>query len=223
MAHPLWNPWANDRRLLDLYRRRCRREAEEMTCAAQAAEILAPLVSPGETLLDAGCGGGYYLWSFAARGIPVEYHGLDHTPEMIELARAEMAAAGTGPERFIEGDIEDLDRPFDHVLCFNTLTNAPHYARPLERLLIAARRTILLRESLGDDLVVNYTPDSNLDEGSRHIRVYHNTYPAAEVIAFMEGHGFAVEEIPDRRSGGAIETICGIEHRWRILLGRRRS
>jgi len=100
-AHASWNPWANDRGTLELYRRRCRREAEEMTCAAQAAEILAPLVEPGETLLDAGCGGGYYLWSLRDRGIDVEYHGLDFTPEMVGLAREEVApAAGLDPERF---------------------------------------------------------------------------------------------------------------------------
>ena len=60
VAHPSWNPWANDRATYELYRRRCRREAEEMTCAAQAATILRDRVTPGETLLDAGCGGGYY-------------------------------------------------------------------------------------------------------------------------------------------------------------------
>src|SRR4029434_3747344 len=57
VANPLWNPWINDRGTFDLYRRRCRREAEEMTCAAQAAEILAERVASGETLLDAGCAG----------------------------------------------------------------------------------------------------------------------------------------------------------------------
>ena len=75
-ANPLWNPWATDRKTLELYRRRCRQEAEEMTCAAQAAEILAEKVVQGETLLDAGCGGGYYYWSFHKRGVVVEYYGL---------------------------------------------------------------------------------------------------------------------------------------------------
>ena len=108
-ASPLWNPWANDAGTLDLYRRRCRREAEEMTCAAQAAEILATRVSPGESLLDAGCGGGYYLWSLRDRGVDVEYHGIDFTPEMIELARTELAPrAGLDPERLRLQALEDL-------------------------------------------------------------------------------------------------------------------
>ena len=82
------NVWSNDAKLLETYRKRCRREIEEMTCAAQAAEILAPLVADGETLLDAGCAAGYYYWSFASRGVPLEYHGLDYTPEFIALARS---------------------------------------------------------------------------------------------------------------------------------------
>ena len=221
-ADPRWNPWANDRNTFELYRRRCRGEVEEMTCAAQAAEILSGLIEPGETLLDAGCGGGYYLHSLRARGIAVDYHGLDYTPAMIELARGEMSArTGVPPERFELGEIEYLASEHDTVLCFNVLTNSPHYARPLERLLVSARRRIVLRESFGEHLVVRYTPDRYLDEGKRDLRVYHNTYPVAEVIDFMQQHGFVVTRIPDRRSGDGVEMVVDIPHTWRILLGER--
>src|SRR4051812_19645498 len=204
-ANALWNPWANDRNTLELYRRRCRREAEEMTCAAQAAEILREHVEAGESLLDAGCGGGYYLWSLLDRGVDVEYHGLDFTPEMVELAREEVAPrAGLDPERFRLGAIEALDERYDTVLCFNVLTNSPHYGLPLERLLRSARRRVLLRESMDDALVVRFTPDPYLDEGARHIRVYHNTYPIGEVRALMEEEGFRVTQIRDERSGDGV-------------------
>lgn len=223
-ANPAWNPWANDARVLDLYRRRCRREAEEMTCARQAASILAPLVGPGETLLDAGCGGGYYFWSLNDRGVVCDYHGLDYTPCMVELAREEMTrGTGLDADRFRLGFIEDLDRAFDHILCFNVLTNSPHYAQPLERLAASARRTLLLRESLGPELVVRYTPDQYLDEGKRHIRVYHNTYPIAEVTAFLEESGFDVRPIRDERTGDGVESVCDIPLTWRILLATRRD
>lgn len=224
-ASPLWNPWANDASTLELYRRRCRREAEEMTCAAQAAQILAERVGAGESLLDAGCGGGYYLWSLRDRGVDVEYHGIDYTPEMIELARSEMAPrAGLDPERFRLQALEDLgeDERYDTVLCFNVLTNNPHYALGLERLLRAAQRRILLRESMGDELVVRYTPDPYLDKGKRHIRVYHNQYPLKEVRGLMEAEGFTVTQLRDERSGDGIENVVDIPHRWRIVLGERR-
>ncbi|MEO8706956.1 MAG: class I SAM-dependent methyltransferase [Kofleriaceae bacterium] len=211
-----YNPWANDANTLALYRRRCRGEAEEMTCAAQAAELLRARVQPGETLLDAGCGGGYYLHSLRSREVPVEYHGLDYTPEMIELAQAELPDAD-----FELGAIEDLAVHYDNVLCFNVLTNSPHYALPLERLLHAARRRIVLRESLGDELIVRYTPDPYLDDGARHIRVYHNQYPIDEVTQFMQEHGFTVTRVVDRRSNDGVEMVVDIPHRWRILVGER--
>ena len=193
-----------------------------MTCAAQAAEILAETVQPHETLLDAGCGGGYYYWSFLRRAVPIEYFGLDYTPEMVALAREELCPRAELPEdRFELGAIEHVDREFDNVLCFNVLTNNPHYALPLERLLACTRQRILLRESLGDELIVRYTADPYLNEGRRHIRVYHNTYPLDEVQAFMEDNGFRVSCLRDRRSQDAVEMVVDIPHRWRILVGER--
>ena len=222
-AHPAWNPWAATTHALELYRQRCLKEIEEMTCAAQAAEILGSRISTPETLLDAGCAGGYYFHSFRDRGVPVDYYGLDFTPEMIELAREVLCpATGLSPDRFTLGDIEHLDREFDNVLCFNTLTNSPHYALPLERLMACTRKRILIRESMAEELIVRYKPDPYLDEGKRHIRVYHNTYPIDEVEGFMEENGFNVTRIRDERSNDGVEIVVDVPTRWRILLGERR-
>jgi hypothetical protein len=92
---------------------------------------------------------------------------------------------------------------------------------PLERLLFATRKRLLLRECLGETLRILYTPDPYLDEGKRHIRVYHNTYPIAEVTQFIEDHGFKVTHIKDRRSQDGVEIVCDIPHTWRILLAER--
>lgn len=219
-ANPLWNPWANTHDMLDLYRRRCRQEEVEMTCAAQAAAILTPLVTPGETLLDAGCAGGHYYWSFANRGVPVRYYGLDHTPQMIWLAHEEMCNGKTmlTPAHFQLGNIEDLGLKFDNVICFNTLSFNAHYGPPLVTLLTHARKRILLRECMGDELIVRYAPDSDLD---RPMWMYHNQYPVAEVATLMEVHGFKVTRIFDERSGDGVEIVKDIPHQWRILLGER--
>lgn len=223
-AHPAWNPWANDCKTLDLYRRRCRQEVEEMTCAAQVAELLSERIQSPEILLDAGCGGGYYYWSFAKRKLPIFYYGLDYTPEMITLARTEICPrTGLSVEQFHLGAIEDLEQEFDTVVCFNVLTNSPHYALALSRLLNCARKRIVIRENLGEALIVRYTPDPYLDPDKRHIRVYHNTYPIREVIDEMESYGFCVTPIPDRRTQDGVELVVGIPHTWRILLGERRT
>ncbi len=221
-AHPAWNPWCSDRNTLDLYRRRARLEAPEMTCAAQAADILASRATRGETLLDAGCAAGYYVHALQKRDVTVEYHGLDYTPEVITLALEETCPrAKIGRERFTVGAIEYLDEPFDNILCFNVLTNSPHYALPLSRLLTCTRKRLLLRESMADDLVVRYTPDPYLDEDKRHIRVYHNTYPIAEVTRFIEEHGFRVERLKDERSQDGLEMVVDIPHYWRVLVAER--
>lgn len=221
-ANPLWNPWANDRKLLETYRARARGEKEEMTCAAQAAEILSTLATSGETLLDAGCGAGYYYWSFYKRGLGLEYNGLDYTPEMIEAARAELCPrARLSPDAFSLGAIENLDREFDNVVCFNVLTNSPHYALPLERLLACTRKRLLLRENLADALNVSFTPDPYLDEDKRHIRVYHNAYPLDEVMRFIKDAGFRVTRVRDQRSNDGTEMVVDIPHTWRILVAER--
>jgi SAM-dependent methyltransferase len=222
VTNPAWNPWENDKRTLDLYRRRCRLEAEEMTCASQAARILQELVGPGETLLDAGCGGGYYAHSFRSRSIPVEYHGLDYTPLMVDMARAETCPrAGIPTTRFMLEAIERLEGDWDNVLCFNVLTNSPHYALPLERLLRCTRKRLLLRENMGDGLIIRYSADPYLDEGKRHIRVYHNQYPLPEVAQLMHDLGFRVTPIVDERTNDGVESVVDIPHQWRILLAER--
>ena len=151
-----------------------------------------------------------------------EYFGLDYTPRMIDLAREEICRkSGLSPQRFILGAIEDLAIQFDHIICFNVLTNSPHYALPLERLLLSTRKYILLRESFGEKLIIRYTPDENLDKDSRHIRVYHNTYPIKEVISFMTDYGFVVSPIKDLRTNDEVEMVCNIPHWWKILVGKR--
>jgi hypothetical protein len=44
--------WEHSSIIRDLYTARARDEKEEMTCAAQAAELVAPLVRPGDSLLE---------------------------------------------------------------------------------------------------------------------------------------------------------------------------
>jgi SAM-dependent methyltransferase len=154
----------------------------------------------------------------------LDYYGLDYTPEMINLAKEELCPrAGLSSDRFILNSIEYLDDQFDNVICFNVLTNSAHYALPLERLLACTRKRIILRENLGESLVVRYTPDPYLDEDKRHIRVYHNTYPFSEVKQFMEENGFRVTTIVDRRSNDGVEMVVDIPHTWRILLGEREN
>src|SRR6266702_2642402 len=71
---------------------------------------------PGQTVLDLGSGGGIDVLLSARRVAPGgKAYGLDATPEMIGLARANAAQAGTANAEFLHGTIEDIPLPGGHV------------------------------------------------------------------------------------------------------------
>jgi len=69
-------------------------------------------LEPGETVLDMGSGGGLDVLLSARRVGPAgRVYGLDASPEMIALARANATAAGAGNTEFLHGSIEDVPLP----------------------------------------------------------------------------------------------------------------
>jgi SAM-dependent methyltransferase len=66
----------------------------------------------GETVLDLGSGGGIDVLLSARRVGPAgKVYGLDMTGDMLELARANAAAAGATNVEFLEGHIESIPLP----------------------------------------------------------------------------------------------------------------
>lgn len=214
--------WEHSRSVHALYERRCRLEAEEMTCAAQAAELLQGRVRADDSLLDVGCGSGYFFHSLRSRAIPVEYFGIDASPTLIDIGRRTLPAYGLPPERLQVARIEDLSGTADHVVCMNVLSNLDNYHRPLERLLRIAQRTLILRESAAASAEYRYVRDDFLDAGV-DLRVYVNAYPEAELMDFIRSHDFDVEGIEDRRTGGRPELVIGYPHYWRFFVAHRRE
>ena len=215
------NTWEHSAAVLELYRRRARDEVEEMTCAGQAAELLAGIARPGEALLDVGCGSGYFYHSLRRRGLALDYHGLDATRAFIEVGRRELYAFGLPPERLSHLRVEDFEGQADHVLCMNVLSSLDNFHRPLERVLKAVGRSLILRESIRDAASYLYVRDDFLDPGI-DLKVHVNTYDRAEVIDFIESYGFSVREVTDRRSGRLPETVIGYPHHWTFLVATRR-
>jgi L-amino acid N-acyltransferase YncA/2-polyprenyl-3-methyl-5-hydroxy-6-metoxy-1,4-benzoquinol methylase len=71
---------------------------------------------PGETVLDLGSGGGIDVLLSARRvGPSGRVYGLDGSPEMIGLARANAAADGARNTEFLHGSIEGIPLPDGHV------------------------------------------------------------------------------------------------------------
>ncbi len=212
--------WEHSSTIKDLYARRCRLEVPEMTSHAQAAELLAPRVVPGDSLLDVGCGSGYFYHSLRSRGIPAAYHGVDASPSLIEIGQRHLPAYGLPPDRLRQLRIEDLEAEVDHVVCINVLSNIDNYHRPLERMLLSARKSVIIRESLARSSTYSYVEDRFLDEGA-NLRVHVNTYAVEEMIEFIESYGFRAEAIEDRRTRGEPELVIGYPHHWTFLVAER--
>jgi 2-polyprenyl-3-methyl-5-hydroxy-6-metoxy-1,4-benzoquinol methylase len=203
--------WEHSANVRDLYAARARGEAPEMDCAAQAAELLAPHAQPGDSVLDAGCGSGYFFHSLKRRGMPVEYYGIDASPTLIDIGRKALIPHGLEPDRLRVLRIEDLDGEADHVICMNVLSNIDNYHRPLERLLNVAQKTLILRESAKAGAQYAYVQDMFVD---KPLNVHVNAYDADELVAFMQDFGFDVERVTDRRTGGDPELVIGHPHWW---------
>ncbi len=88
---------------------------------ASLVELLDP--KPGERILDLGCGTGHLTARIAESGATVV--GLDHSAEMLELARAAFPQL-----EFVQGDARDCTfaEPFDAVFSNAVL----HWVRPPE-------------------------------------------------------------------------------------------
>jgi len=73
-------------------------------------------LSPGETVLDLGSGGGIDVFLSAKRVGPTgKAYGLDMTDEMLSLARENQKKAGVENVEFLKGEIENIPLPEDSV------------------------------------------------------------------------------------------------------------
>jgi 2-polyprenyl-3-methyl-5-hydroxy-6-metoxy-1,4-benzoquinol methylase len=217
-----YNIWTHSSTVHDLYAQRCQLKAVEMTCAAQAAELLEPHVKPGESILDVGCGSGYFFHSLRRRGLDVEYYGIDATQSLIAIGHEYMPAYGLPAERLMTMRIEDLMATVDHAVCLNVLSNIDNYHRPLERILNSVRKTVILRESLKQGAAFSYVKDEFLDVGC-NLKVHVNTYDVDEFCDFIRSYGFETKTVVDRYTGGEPEMVIGQPHYWNFVVATKRD
>ncbi len=102
--------------------------------AANSAAYLLPHLSPGLSLLDVGCGPGTLTCDLARAVAPGRVVGIDAAEDVVEVARAEAAGAGTDGVGFEVADLFALPFPegsFDVVHAHQVLQ---HVADPVTAL-----------------------------------------------------------------------------------------
>ena len=93
---------------------------------------------PGETILDVGCGSGYFTRRFAEKTHGENVTGLDSDPAMLAFARARDSR-----QLYVEGDVQALPFPnhsFDCIVSVTALCFVENERQALAEILRVTRR-----------------------------------------------------------------------------------
>lgn len=93
------------------------------------------LVSPGDRVLDLGCGAGPVLTELRRRGVDVT--GIDYSEDMLENARRRLRAERLGDGRLFQGDCRDTGLPagsFDVIVCLGVIAYMEDYDPVLDEI-----------------------------------------------------------------------------------------
>ena len=122
----------------------------------------------GQSVLDAGCGGGAFVEYLCAQGFQVT--GVDYYPEFLELARQRPGAKGT----YLQGDVTALpfpDKGFDCSYCYDVLEHVDDH-KALRELVRVTRRRIILAVPATDPNVVGGGLTFRHYQDLTHLRTY---------------------------------------------------
>jgi ubiquinone/menaquinone biosynthesis C-methylase UbiE len=115
-------------------------------------------ITPGDTILDLGCGGGIDSILAAHRTGPSgRVLALDFLPEMLERTAEVAAEAGLSNVETVEGELEAIplpDRSVDHVISNGVINLAPRKRRVLAecaRVLVPGGKLSVADLTVGDE------------------------------------------------------------------------
>jgi arsenite methyltransferase len=169
--------------------------AASIGCANPVA--LADL-QPGDDVLDLGSGGGIDVLLAARRVGPTgRAYGLDMTPEMLDLARANQARAGITNAEFLEGHIEAIplpDEAVDVVVSNCVITLSADKAAVLTEAHRVLRRSGRLAVA---DLVADGQPDQALADSPEWSACIANALTRDQYRTRLEAAGFSDVDITD--------------------------
>jgi cyclopropane fatty-acyl-phospholipid synthase-like methyltransferase len=168
---------------------------------------------PGNArVLDVGCGAGVPIaHALAARGLRVT--GLDASPQLLDIARAEVPSAA-----FVRGDMrtvptEEIGTDYDLIVAWDSVFHVPRtdhaavFARFARWLRVGGRLLLSLGGSSGE-----FTSEMIGET------FFYSGFAPDEALRLLERAGFAIEhsEIDDPRSRGHLAIIARATGRARI-------
>ena len=100
------------------------------------ADLAAPFVAPGTTVVDLGCGPGEITCELAGRSPAVRFRGVDHSAVAVQRASALAARSGLANATFLTADISTWspDGRIDLVMMFDAFHHVPDPAGFVGRL-----------------------------------------------------------------------------------------
>ncbi|UYM06506.1 methyltransferase domain-containing protein [Solicola gregarius] len=142
---------------------------------SNSAGYLAPHLSPGQDVLDVGCGPGTITVDIAARVAPGRVHGIDPSADVLDQARANAERAGVDNTTFATDDVYALDAETDsydvahaHQVLLH-LTDPPAALREMMRV-VRPGGIVAARDSDYGGMIW-YPEDPRLD---RWLEIYHD-------------------------------------------------
>ena len=167
-------------------------DAAQLAAAGCGNPVAIAELRPGETVLDLGSGGGIDCF-LAAQQVSGngEVWGLDMTPDMMQLARANAEKVGAQNVRFRLGEIEDIpfrDKQFDVVISncvINLSPDKPQVFREAFRVLAPGGR---LRVS--DIVLTKELPEERRHDLEQWAGCVAGALPVEEYLGAIRDAGF---------------------------------
>lgn len=97
-------------------------------------EKIVEYISPGDNVLDLGCGNGRFGGFIKEKGVGIQYTGIDYSPVLLKEARRRLSEEA----QLINADFthrdwsQNLNGIFDVIVCFSVLHHIPGFKQRLQ-------------------------------------------------------------------------------------------
>lgn len=157
-------------------------------------EFLSKELSLSKKVLDLGCGAGAALVQISRQNLDCKFIGIDHSKELIDIAKRQTARLGILNVEFLEGNILNLDKQqdmVDGVTCVQTISWMDDFRNLVFEIIDKIQPKWIALSGLfyrGD-----ISARIEILEHERKTKTYFNVYALPEISRFIAPLGFKIE------------------------------